>query len=88
MHVTLAREKASAVLRVRDTGKGISAELLPHVFDRYRQEEGTKSHGLGLGLAIVRHLVESHGGKIQAFSEGAGKGAELVVTLPLMEAET
>lgn len=86
VHVTLVRENATAVLRVRDTGKGIAPELLPHVFERYRQEEGSaaKSHGLGLGLAIVRHLVESHGGTIQALSEGVGKGAELVVTLPLM----
>jgi signal transduction histidine kinase len=87
VHVTLTREDTAVVLRVRDTGQGISPELLPHVFERYRQEEGDakKSHqGLGLGLAIVRHLVESQGGMIQAFSEGAGKGAELVVTLPLL----
>jgi signal transduction histidine kinase len=90
VHVTLEREHATAVLRVRDTGKGIAPELLPHVFERYRQEEGNsaRSHGLGLGLAIVRHLVESHGGTIQALSEGVGRGAELVVTLPLMAAET
>lgn len=90
VHVTLAREDTAAVFRVRDTGQGISPDLLPHVFERYRQEEGDakKSHqGLGLGLAIVRHLVESHGGMIQAFSEGAGKGAELVVTLPLLPPE-
>jgi signal transduction histidine kinase len=89
VHVTLTRENSHAVIRVRDTGQGISAELLPYVFDRYRQEEGNprKTHqGLGLGLAIVRHLVESHGGTIQALSEGLGKGAELVVALPLMEA--
>jgi signal transduction histidine kinase len=88
VRVTLARENACAVLRVRDTGKGISAELLPHVFERYRQEDGDamKAHkGLGLGLAIVRHLVESHGGTIQALSEGAGKGAELVASLPLVD---
>ena len=88
VHVTLAREDGFAVLRVRDTGKGISAELLPHVFERYRQEDAdeTKAHkGLGLGLAIVRHLVESHGGTIQALSEGEGKGAELVASLPLAD---
>jgi len=87
VHVSLARENAAAVIRVRDTGEGISPDLLPHVFERYRQEEGVpnKPHqGLGLGLAIVRHLVESHGGTIQAFSEGKGKGAELAVTLPLL----
>ncbi|HEX2123593.1 MAG TPA: HAMP domain-containing sensor histidine kinase, partial [Thermoanaerobaculia bacterium] len=89
VRVTLAREGANAVIRVRDTGQGISPELLPHVFERYRQEEGNGGkahHGLGLGLAIVRHLVESHGGTIQALSEGAGKGAEFVVSLPLCEA--
>ncbi|HYC89471.1 MAG TPA: HAMP domain-containing sensor histidine kinase [Thermoanaerobaculia bacterium] len=87
VHVSLVRENAAAVFRVRDTGQGIAPDMLPHVFERYRQEEGDaqKSHqGLGLGLAIVRHLVESHGGTIQAFSEGRGKGAELAVTLPLL----
>jgi signal transduction histidine kinase len=90
VHVSLARENDAAVFRVRDTGEGISAELLPHVFERYRQEErdAKKSHqGLGLGLAIVRHLVESHGGTIRAFSEGKGQGAELTVALPLLENE-
>jgi signal transduction histidine kinase len=88
VHVSLAREDGSAVFRVRDTGEGISPEVLPHVFERYRQEEGDAKksrQGLGLGLAIVRHLVESHGGTIRAFSEGKGKGAELIVTLPLLE---
>lgn len=86
VHVSLAREGRNAVIRVRDTGQGISPELLPHVFERYRQEEGLggRAHaGLGLGLAIVRHLVESHGGTIEARSEGAGRGAEFVVSLPL-----
>jgi signal transduction histidine kinase len=86
VHVSLARENDAAVFRVRDTGEGISADLLPHVFERYRQEEGDAKksrQGLGLGLAIVCHLVESHGGTIRAFSEGKGKGAELTVTLPL-----
>jgi signal transduction histidine kinase len=86
--VSLTREPPNAVLRIRDTGEGISPELLPHVFDRYRQEEGAGGkahHGLGLGLAIVRHLVESHGGTIRALSEGRGKGAEFVVTLPLRD---
>ena len=90
VHVSLARENDSAVFRVRDTGQGISTDLLPHVFERYRQEEGDskKSHqGLGLGLAIVRHLVESHGGTIRAFSEGKGAGAEFIVTLPLLAGE-
>ena len=86
VRVTLIREDDMAVIRVSDTGQGIARELLPHVFERYRQEEGAtakQSHGLGLGLAIVRHLVESHGGSIQAFSEGPGKGSDFVVKLPL-----
>lgn len=88
VHVSLARENDDAVFGVRDTGEGISTDLLPHVFERYRQEEGDAKkshHGLGLGLAIVRHLVESHGGTIRAFSEGTGTGAEFIVTLPLLE---
>jgi signal transduction histidine kinase len=87
VHVSLVRENDAAVFRVRDTGQGISADVLPHIFERYRQEEGDAKksrQGLGLGLAIVRHLVESHGGTIHAFSEGKGKGAELTVTLPLL----
>jgi signal transduction histidine kinase len=89
VHLSLTREAPNAVLRIRDTGEGISPELLPNVFDRYRQEEGAggRAHqGLGLGLAIVRHLVESHGGTIRVMSGGRGKGAEFVVTLPLQEA--
>jgi signal transduction histidine kinase len=77
------------VIRVKDTGRGISPELLPHVFERYRQEEGIEKRahrGLGLGLAIVGHLVEVHGGSIAALSEGLGKGAEFVVSLPLRDA--
>jgi signal transduction histidine kinase len=86
VYVALRRTDAAALLSVRDTGEGISSELLPHVFERYRQAEGgtKKSHGgLGLGLAIVRHLVESHGGTIEARSDGLGSGAEFVVSLPL-----
>lgn len=89
--VSLRRENDSAVVRVRDTGQGISSDLLPHIFERYRQEAGStkeQHRGLGLGLAIVRHLVESHGGTIEAFSEGLGKGSEFVVTLPLPESES
>lgn len=86
VRVSLERRGDRAVLRVRDTGQGIGAELLPYVFERYRQEEiGGKVHrGLGLGLAIVQHLVSSHEGTIEALSEGHGRGAEFVVTLPLV----
>jgi signal transduction histidine kinase len=82
--VSLLREGDRAVLRVRDSGQGISPELLPRVFERYSQEESGRPHrGLGLGLAIVQHLVQSHGGTIEAFSKGRGAGAEFVVSLPL-----
>ncbi|HEX5888929.1 MAG TPA: PAS domain S-box protein [Pyrinomonadaceae bacterium] len=75
-------------LRVADTGEGISAEFLPYVFDRFRQAEGSisrKQGGLGLGLAVVRHLVELHGGSIGAESAGLGQGSMFTVELPLAE---
>src|SRR5829696_6299860 len=71
---------------VSDTGQGISAEFLPHVFDRFRQadQKTSRQHGgMGLGLAIVRHLVELHGGTVQANSDGEGKGATFTVMLPI-----
>jgi PAS domain S-box-containing protein len=73
-------------IRVRDTGIGISADHLPHIFERFKQVDSsiTRAHGgLGLGLAIVRHLVEAHGGSVQAHSEGLGQGAEFRVLLPI-----
>jgi CheY-like chemotaxis protein len=73
------------VVRIADKGQGIGAEFLPFVFDSFRQEDATKSRrqgGLGLGLAIVRHLTEAHGGIVQAHSDGNGKGAVFTVTLP------
>jgi signal transduction histidine kinase/CheY-like chemotaxis protein len=74
---------------VTDSGRGISPEFLPYVFDRFRQDDATttKQHaGLGLGLAIVRHLVELHGGTVKALSEGDGRGATFEVVLPLRAA--
>jgi len=80
----LERAGTHARLRVRDTGRGISRELLPHIFDRFRQDDATRRHGgLGLGLAIVRHIVELHEGTVWAESDGEGRGATLVVELPL-----
>ncbi|WP_017651466.1 PAS domain S-box protein [Fortiea contorta] len=79
-------DAAYAQITVQDTGKGIAPEFLPHVFDYFRQEDGTttrKFGGLGLGLAIVRHLVESHGGTVHADSPGEGQGATFSVRLPL-----
>jgi two-component system CheB/CheR fusion protein len=75
-----------AEIRVTDTGKGIAPELLPHIFDRFRQGDSSttkKNQGLGLGLSIVYHLVELHGGRVQADSPGPGKGTTITVRLPL-----
>lgn len=72
-------------LRISDTGQGISAEFLPYVFDRFRQADSTSTRaqgGLGLGLAIVRHLVELHGGTVHAASPGSGKGSTFTIRLP------
>ncbi|RUR84200.1 hypothetical protein PCC6912_17940 [Chlorogloeopsis fritschii PCC 6912] len=76
-----------AQIQVKDTGKGIKSDFLPYVFDCFRQEDGTttrKFGGLGLGLAIVRHLTELHGGSIEVQSLGEGQGATFIVRLPLM----
>jgi signal transduction histidine kinase len=81
--ITAQSANGHATIRVQDTGRGIDAEFLPHIFDRFRQSESAEQGGLGLGLTIVRHLVEMHGGTIRAESEGAGKGSTFVVTLPL-----
>jgi PAS domain S-box-containing protein len=78
----------AAQIVVEDNGHGIDPEFLPFIFERLNQEESAKSlGGLGLGLAIARHIVELHGGSIEAWSEGAGKGARFTVTLPLWQEE-
>jgi signal transduction histidine kinase len=87
--VELSEQKSHAEIRVSDTGIGIEAHFLPHVFERFRQANTSRTRphgGLGLGLAIVRHLVESHGGTIQAQSSGDRQGSTFVVRLPLRAA--
>ena len=89
VEVTLGYAGDTAQITVTDTGRGISPEFLPHVFDRFRQEDtsATRQHaGVGLGLAIVRHLVELHAGSVTVESRGRGLGARFVVTLPLVAA--
>ncbi len=90
--VRLERAGLEARFTVRDTGVGIDPHLLPHIFDRFRQADdggGQPQAGLGLGLAVVRNLVELHGGTVRAESGGAGRGATFTVTLPLaVEAAT
>lgn len=86
VRVDARRISDEVVLSVRDTGEGVDPTFLPFVFDRFRQADGstTRMHGgLGLGLAIVRHLVELHGGTVSADSAGAGKGAIFIVRLPI-----
>ncbi|MGI9106093.1 MAG: ATP-binding protein [Pyrinomonadaceae bacterium] len=89
VEVRLERINSHVEVTVSDSGRGIDPKFLPHVFDRFRQADQTttRSHGgLGLGLSIVRQLVELHGGTVYVESEGAGRGATFVVQLPLMNA--
>ncbi|WP_133500374.1 ATP-binding protein [Cognatilysobacter terrigena] len=84
--VSVERGDGFVEIRVRDTGRGIDAAFLPHVFERFSQVDAssTREHGgLGLGLSIVRHLVEMHGGTVRAESAGTGRGATFVVRLPV-----
>ncbi len=85
--VQLEQDGANARVTVRDTGQGIDPEFLPRVFDRFRQADSSTTRsfgGLGLGLAIVRHLVELHGGTVSAYSDGVNKGATFSATFPLL----
>src|ERR1044071_9381542 len=89
--VNVERNDSIAEITVTDTGEGISSDFLPFVFDRFKQADGsiTRKHaGLGLGLAIARHLTELHGGTIEANSEGEGLGAVFKASLPLRIATT
>jgi len=87
IQVRLQRVNSHVEAVVSDTGRGVEPKLLPHIFERFRQGDSstTREHGgLGLGLAIVRHLVELHGGVVNAYSEGAGKGTQFTIELPVM----
>jgi signal transduction histidine kinase/ActR/RegA family two-component response regulator len=89
VEVSLRQTDSHVLFMVHDTGKGIPLDFLPHVFERFRQADSTSTRkygGLGLGLAIVRHLVELHGGTVQAESGGLDQGATFTVRLPLLEA--
>jgi signal transduction histidine kinase/ActR/RegA family two-component response regulator len=91
IEVRLQRESSSANITVSDNGKGIKADFLPYIFERFRQEDATAKRnqgGLGLGLAIVKHLTEMHGGKVSASSAGEGMGSTFVVSLPLSAVQT
>jgi CheY-like chemotaxis protein len=86
--VRIARSEKTVTVMVRDTGTGIDPSFLPHVFERFRQQDSstTRAHaGIGIGLAIARYLVEMHGGTITAESEGVGRGATFRIELPVME---
>jgi len=86
VRVEIRQEASTLVLRVSDTGIGIEPSFLPYVFDRFKQADSSTTRrvgGLGLGLALVRHIVELHGGDVSAESEGPGKGATFIVRLPV-----
>jgi signal transduction histidine kinase len=84
IQVWLEHSDSQVQVHVGDTGIGIRREFLPHVFEAFRQDKTASSnfHGLGIGLAVARHLVELHGGAIQVESQGEGKGATFTLTLP------
>ena len=89
IEVRLERVDGKARISVEDNGQGISPSFLPHVFERFRQADGTTTRvhgGLGLGLSIVRHLVDLHGGNVSAQSAGPGRGATFIVEIPLKQA--
>lgn len=87
VQVRLERINSHVEITISDTGKGIEPEFLPHVFDRFRQADGSmprRHGGLGLGLAIVRKIVELHGGAVSVDSAGSGQGATFIVNQPLL----
>ncbi|MFM7427600.1 MAG: PAS domain-containing protein [Elainella sp.] len=89
VQIRLDQQDNQARIQVSDTGKGISSDFLPRIFERFQQDQqnATARQGLGLGLAIVKYIVEQHGGSITAQSQGEGQGATFTVLLPLLQAE-
>ncbi len=88
IHLSLERDGDQAVIRVKDSGIGISVEQLPLIFDMFTQLDGSLERsqtGLGIGLTVVKNLVELHGGTVDAYSAGVGQGCEFVVRLPIRE---
>jgi signal transduction histidine kinase len=89
VQIRLQRINSHVEVVVTDTGEGIDPKLLPFIFDRFRQGDNSTTReygGLGLGLAIVRHLVELHGGMVITHSDGSGRGAQFIVQLPILTA--
>jgi len=85
VRVTIGVEPGAVTVAVSDSGRGIEADALPVIFERFRQADGstTRAHGgVGIGLAIVRHLVDSHGGTVTVESEGRGRGATFIARFP------
>ena len=90
IEIDAARGDGEVVLRVRDNGVGISADMMPRVFDLFAQTDSQirlSEGGLGIGLALVRSLVEIHGGRVEALSEGVGRGSEFIVSLPIADCD-
>jgi signal transduction histidine kinase len=88
VEVRVETRPSAVELTVSDTGEGIDPAFLSHVFDRFRQEDGTSTRehgGLGLGLSIVREVTELHGGTVEAFSDGRGRGSRFLVSLPRLD---